>query len=162
MELNRVESHHATTLSLNGSSASGLVHDSQLLPTNRKRQTIVLISSFFTIFQTIGINQSYGVFQNYYTSSDGAILPSSQVDNKALIAFVGTLGAGLTWGGSIFTNPLMSRSKDHRWITVTGVFLMSLGLGLAGSSTEVSITIRNRSSKLRFSSWLVYAGHCIG
>lgn len=52
---------------------------------------------------------------------------------------MGTLAAGLTWAGSIFVNPLMERVRDKRWITVTGVGLMSLGLGLGALSREVRI-----------------------
>lgn len=133
-----------------------------LLPTTRKRQIVVLISAFCTVFQTIGklvdtaieacfnhiagINQAYGVFQNYYVSTAGSpdsILPPSQASNKALVAFIGTLAAGLTWGGSIFVNPLMARTKDLRWLTLAGVLLMSLGYGLAGFSTRVSRALRS-------------------
>lgn len=133
-----------------------------LLPTTRKRQVIVLISAFCTVFQTIGrlvdiamearvhpvagINQAYGVFQNYYVSTAGSpdsILPPSQASNKALVAFVGTLAAGLTWGGSIFVNPLMARTKDMRRITLAGVLLMSIGYGLAGFSTRASRPLRS-------------------
>jgi hypothetical protein len=51
---------------------------------------------------------------------------------------VGTLGAGLTWGGSIVVNPLMARVRDVRWLTVTGVVCMSAGFGLASFGREVS------------------------
>ncbi|KZF19992.1 major facilitator superfamily protein [Xylona heveae TC161] len=114
--------------------------EQELLPITRKRQIIVLFSSFMTAFQTIGINQSYGVFQGYYIASNGgpdAVITAKQAQNKALVAFVGTLGAGLTWAGSIFVNPLMARSKDLRQITLTGAALMSLGYGLAGSCSQI-------------------------
>lgn len=103
-----------------------------------KKQALVLISSFLMIFQTIGINQTYGVFQEFYTSSPGSPLPVEQARNRAAVAFVGTLGAGLTWGGSIFVNPLVSRTKDVRWITGLGSVGMGLGLILAGESKNVS------------------------
>lgn len=103
----------------------------------RKKQALVLISTFLMIFQTIGINQTYGVFQEFYTTSPTSFLPERQANNRAAVAFVGTLGAGLTWGGSIFVNPLVSRTKDVRWITGLGSVGMSLGLILAGESKNV-------------------------
>jgi len=53
------------------------------------------------------------------------------------MAFVGTLGAGLTWGGSIFVNPLMARVKDPRKLTLAGATLIGLGYVLAGSSHNI-------------------------
>lgn len=106
----------------------------------RKKQALVLVSTFLMIFQTIGINQTYGIFQEFYTTSPASFLPEKQANNRAAVAFVGTLGAGLTWGGSIFVNPLVSRTKDVRWITGLGSVGMSLGLILAGESKNVSAT----------------------
>ncbi len=108
-------------------------------PPPRKTQALVLLTSFLTIFEIIGINQAYGVFQEYYSSPENSILPASSQKNRAAIAFVGTLGAGLTWGGSIYTNPLMIRIKDVRWITTAGSLLMGLGLVLASFATKVCI-----------------------
>lgn len=65
------------------------------------------------------------------------MLPPDAQSQSALIAFVGTLGAGLTWGGSIVVNPLMARVKDVRYLTVGGVLCMSAGFGLASLSTQV-------------------------
>ena len=113
----------------------------QLPPVTKRQQITILISSFLTVCITIGFNQSYGVFQSYYISEGSGILPAAQAKNSALVAFVGTLGAGLTWGGSVVVNPLMARSKDARVIPVVGVLLMSLGFGLASLSTEVIASI---------------------
>ena len=109
----------------------------ELKPVSRKRQISVLVSSFLTIFVVVGLNQSYGIFQTYYMSMDQSMLPLSDKKSPAILAFVGTLGSGLTWGGSIFVNPLMERVQKRGWITVTGVLLTSLGLGLASLSTKV-------------------------
>lgn len=111
----------------------------ELRPIDRKRQTLVLISGFLTICITIGFNQSYGVFQNYYISSTQTELPKSTANDSAMVAFVGTLGAGLTWGGSIFVNPTMARLGvgGTRGLGVLGVFFMSLGFMLASFSTQV-------------------------
>lgn len=102
----------------------------ELRPVTRQRQIVVLLSGFFAVYLLVGINQSYGVFQGYYTSSKQTMLPPSQ-NSGALLAFVGTLGAGLTWGGSIAVNPLLSRIGDksywvlrgRQYITLTGVLL---------------------------------------
>jgi hypothetical protein len=59
------------------------------------------------------------------------------VSSKALLAFVGTMGTGLTWGGSIFVNPIMARVKDPRWITAVGAVLIFLGYLLASFSHKV-------------------------
>lgn len=74
------------------------------------------------------------------------MLPASASDQPALVAFVGTLGAGLTWGGSIVINPLMARVEDWslgrwkgnvKWLTTAGVLCMSVGFGLASFGTKV-------------------------
>ena len=110
-----------------------------LRPITRNRQILVLISAFLTIVVTIGFNQAYGVFQSYYISTTQTMLPRSTSQDSALVAFVGTLGYGLTWGGSIFVNPLMARLgvKGTRWLGVLGVLVMSAGFGLASFSTQV-------------------------
>jgi hypothetical protein len=112
-----------------------------MLPVSRHRQFSILICAFFDVFITIGLNQAYGVFLTFYldpaNNEHEAFLPPQQLDNKALIAFVGTLGAGLTWGGSIFVNPLMARVKDSRKLTLVGATLVGLGYILASFSHTV-------------------------
>lgn len=112
----------------------------RLRPVTKQRQIWVLVSAFLTICITIGFNQSYGVFQRAYSSGEGNILPPSQAKNTAAVAFVGTLGAGLTWAGSIVINPLMERVTTTRYITLCGVLLMSLGFGLASLSTQARLS----------------------
>ena len=111
-------------------------------PVSRKRQTSILLCAFLDVVVTIGLNQAYGVFLNYYlgdgSSGKDPFLPKSEVSSKAMVAFVGTLAAGLTWGGSIFVNPLMARSKDPRWITGAGALLIGLGYVLASFCHKVS------------------------
>lgn len=80
------------------------------------------------------MNQAYGVFQSAYMTpshASASLLPPSERADKALVAFIGTLGAGLTWGGSIFVNPLMSRGLSLRRISLTGAALMCAGFALA-------------------------------
>ena len=107
-----------------------------------QRQFSILTCAFLDVFITIGINQAYGVFLTYYldpvNNEREAFLPPEQLKSKALLAFVGTLGAGLTWGGSIFVNPLMARVKDPRKITFVGAMLIGLGYVLAGFSHNVA------------------------
>jgi MFS family permease len=117
----------------------------ELRPVTRHRQVLVLVSSYLTIFIVVGFNQSYGVFQGFYTSDKQSMLPASAKNNGALLAFVGTLGSGLTWGGSIVVNPLLMRVegrrllglKGRKWITTNCVLLISLGFGLASISTQI-------------------------
>lgn len=116
--------------------------ESLLVPTTKTAQTVILISSFLTIVLTIGLNQTYGVFLQSYLNpnpSDEPFLPPSQVRSEALLAFVGTIGSGLTWGGSILVNPLMARCRDPRWITLAGSVLIGLGYTLAGSARSVCV-----------------------
>ncbi|KAM0136015.1 hypothetical protein ACHAO1_004844 [Botrytis cinerea] len=105
----------------------------ELRPVTRQRRITILISSFLTICITIGLNQSYGVFQSYYISETQTMLPKSTVNEGALVAFVGTLGSGLTWAGSVVVNPMMARlgTKGSKHICMMGVAFMSLGFGLA-------------------------------
>lgn len=111
-----------------------------LPPVTPRQQFLVLLSSFLTIVITIGFNQSYGVFQSYYISPTQTMLPRSTSTDNALVAFVGTLGTGLTWAGSILVNPVMARLglRGTRGIGVMGVLLMSTGYGLASLCTQVS------------------------
>ncbi|KAM0806104.1 monocarboxylate transporter [Usnea florida] len=102
----------------------------------RTLNSVVRICAFFAVFQTIGPNLSYGVFQTFYTASDQSILYPQEGSNKALIAFIGTLAAGLTWGGSIYVNPLMSRFPNPKHLAVPGCLLMSTAFLLASFSTK--------------------------
>ncbi|KAI1857745.1 uncharacterized protein JN550_013081 [Neoarthrinium moseri] len=130
---------------------------------SRKKQATILLSAFVTIALTIGYNQCFGVFQEYYLSSSQNMLapsPASQTSlPTALLAFVGTLCYGLTWAGGIMVNPLISRiehgtwvsstSPNWRWgrrilrqltqrtITVSGVLVMSAGFTLASFSSSI-------------------------
>lgn len=55
------------------------------------------------------------------------------------MAFVGTLGYGLTWAGSIVVNPIMARlgPRGNQGLGVLGVVCMSAGFGFASLSTQV-------------------------
>lgn len=75
--------------------------------------------------------------QEFYTSSQSNIKDAQGQD--ALVSLVGSIATGLTWGGSIFVNPMIIRVYNVKLVTMTGVFLMSLGLFTASYSTEVSV-----------------------
>ncbi|EPQ60098.1 MFS general substrate transporter [Gloeophyllum trabeum ATCC 11539] len=87
------------------------------------------------IFQVIGINSIYGIFQEMYTSPRSTV--KDAIGQDAFVSLVGSIGTGLTWSGGIVVNPLIARTKDVRWITVSGVVIMSLGLILASFSTRL-------------------------
>ncbi|CZR64167.1 uncharacterized protein PAC_14064 [Phialocephala subalpina] len=135
----------------------------ELRPVTRQRQIVVLLSGFFTVCLVVGINQSYGVFQGYYTSSQQTMLPPSQ-NSGALLALVGTLGAGLTWGGSIAVNPLLSLIDDKKFwilrgrqcITLSGVLLMSLGFLLASLSSQIWHLLLTQGLLYRIGSSILY------
>ncbi|KAH6630038.1 major facilitator superfamily domain-containing protein [Chaetomium sp. MPI-SDFR-AT-0129] len=136
-----------------------------LPPISRKKQAAVLLSAFTTIALTIGYNQCYGVFQEYYLSPRQDVLvpsPALQPTSPpptALLAFVGTLCYGLTWAGGILVNPVIARIEHGIWapttptsrlwrrrvlrsltartITVSGVLVTSLGFLLASFSRSI-------------------------
>ncbi|KAK7043104.1 hypothetical protein VNI00_008458 [Paramarasmius palmivorus] len=101
----------------------------------RRYQALLLLGGFFMAFHVIGINSTYGTFQEYYTSSRTNIKDAQGQD--ALVSFVGTIGTGLTWSGSIFVNPLMARLENIKLVALLGAFVMSLGLVLASFSTRL-------------------------
>src|SRR3569833_448524 len=87
------------------------------LPAVRKsKQASVLVSAFLAICLTIGYNQCYGVFQEYYLSPHQDVLdpaPSAQASPPtAKLALVGTLAAGMNWMGSLAVTPLISRIEQ--------------------------------------------------
>ncbi|KAF7341566.1 Monocarboxylate transporter [Mycena sanguinolenta] len=102
---------------------------------SRRYQMLLLLSGFMTIFQIIGINGVFGIFQDFYTSEDSNI-PSAR-GNDALVALVGTLGSGLTWSGGIFVNPIQARVESVKLVTFAGAAIMSLGLLLASFSSAL-------------------------
>jgi hypothetical protein len=59
----------------------------------------------------------------------------------SMTSLVGTIGGGLTWGGSIFVSLLLSSGCDLNLMCLAGAALMSLGLILASFATRVRATI---------------------
>ncbi|KAI1325948.1 major facilitator superfamily domain-containing protein [Xylariaceae sp. FL0255] len=130
-----------------------------LPPVSRKKQAIVLLAAFSTIALTIGYNQTYGVFQEYYLMSQQDVLspsPSSMADPPtSLVSFVGTLCYGLTWAGGLAVSPLLLRIEagslkeydgriskyyryiTHRTITISGIILIAIGFLLASAAHKI-------------------------
>ena len=115
--------------------------DPAMLPVSHRKQAKVLTCAFLDQAITVGLNQAYGVFLEYYldpvSNEKDSFLPPSQLENKAIVAFVGTLSAGLTSGGSIVVNPLMASIKDPRKITFAGAVCLSLGHIIASFSHNI-------------------------
>ncbi|KAI0697283.1 MFS general substrate transporter [Cytidiella melzeri] len=115
---------------------SAMLHEQQTtVPVTRAYQTLLLAAGFGMIFQVIGINSIYGIFQEYYTSDASNITDAQGQD--ALVSLVGTVGTCLTWSGSIFVNPLIARTKHIQIVMLSGVLIMSLGIVLASFSTKL-------------------------
>lgn len=136
---------------------------------SRSYQAMLLAAGFAMIFHVIGINSIYGIFQasrpgypschtltgeslwsssqEFYTSDASNI--SDAKGRDALVSFVGTIGTGLTWSGSIFVNPLIARVKHLQLVMLSGVFIMSLGIFLASFSTKVGLQVTGLSQLTR-------------
>lgn len=142
---------------------SEVASEPDLTPVSRKKQAAVLCSAFVAIALTIGYNQCFGVFQEYYLSASQDVLvpsPASQVSPQtALLAFVGSLCYGLTWAGGILVNPVISRLEHENWapttlltrlwgrrilhllaprtITISGVLMVAAGFTMASFSNSI-------------------------
>ena len=153
-----------------------------LPPISRRKQAAVLCSAFAAIALTIGYNQCFGVFQEYYLSSSQDVLvpsPASQVSPPtALLAFVGSLCYGLTWAGGILVNPVISRIEHGNWtsttpstrlwrrrilrllaprtITISGVLMVSAGFMLASVSSSVWQLLLTQGLLVGFGMSLLY------
>ena len=109
---------------------------------------LLVFAGFMAMFQVIGINTSYGVFQAYYTSSESFLPPNTP---QSAIAFVGTLGMssvrvgevtvgyGLSWALGVFISPFMAKDERAvRLVSCGGAAVMSLGIILASFSSNVT------------------------
>ena len=167
---------------------SEVVPESELTPASalpsisRKKQASVLCSAFVAIALTIGYNQCFGVFQEYYLSPSQDVLvpsPASQVSPPtALLAFVGSLCYGLTWAGGIVVNPVIARIENGNWapttpstklwrrrilrllaprtITISGVIMVSTGFMLASVSSSVWELLLTQGFLVGFGMSLLY------
>ncbi|KAK8136170.1 hypothetical protein PG984_004110 [Apiospora sp. TS-2023a] len=128
-----------------------------LAPISRKKQAAVLFSAFTTIALTIGYNQCFGVFQEYYLSADQDVLapaPASAASPPtALLAFVGTLCYGLTWTGGIVVNPIISRIEHGAW--------ESTATSSSSSSSSPSRLRRLRALRLLTPKTITMSGVCL-
>ncbi|KAI0778864.1 MFS general substrate transporter [Trametes elegans] len=98
-------------------------------------QCLLVFSGFMMTFHVIGINSIYGIFQEFYTSPATNIKGAEGQD--ALVSLVGTIGSGLTWSGSIFVNPMIRRTENVKLISMTGAFIMSVGIFTASFCSQL-------------------------
>lgn len=108
-----------------------------LLPVTRAAQIRTLLTSFLTVFIAIGTTQAYPVLLAAYQSPQLTILPARDAASPALLALIGTLGAGLTWAGALPLNPILSRTSQPARITTAGALILAGALGLASTATRV-------------------------
>ncbi|KAF8481821.1 MFS general substrate transporter [Russula ochroleuca] len=101
----------------------------------RLYQCALVLAGFFATFQTIGLNQTYGIFQDFYTSSESNIIDGP--GRYAMASLIGTIGGGLTWSGSVFVAMLISKGCDMCVMCLSGAALMSLGFILASLATRL-------------------------
>ncbi|KAI0003801.1 major facilitator superfamily domain-containing protein [Russula compacta] len=101
----------------------------------RLYQCVLVFAGFMTTFQTIGANQTYGIFEEFYTSSQSNIVDGP--GHYAATSLIGTIGGGLTWSGSLFVSLIISRGYDLSLMCLTGSALMSLGFILASFATRL-------------------------
>ncbi|KAN0111594.1 MFS general substrate transporter [Russula decolorans] len=102
---------------------------------SRLYQCVLILAGFFATFQTIGLNQTYGIFQDFYTSTHSNIIDGP--GRYAMASLIGTIGGGLTWSGSVFVGVLISKGCDMTLMCLTGSALMSLGFILASLATKL-------------------------
>lgn len=87
----------------------------------------IIIAGFVSNFIVFGVSFSFGVFQEYYTSSSGPLYQFKDSE----VAMIGTLANALTYIGGIFNKTLLFYFTP-RQVMLTGGLLMGLGLILAG------------------------------
>lgn len=93
---------------------------------------LVVTAGFICNFMVFGIGFSYGVFQEFYTSSSGPLRHYSASE----VSIVGTLGLALTYLCGIFNKTLLFYFSP-RQVMLFGSVLMSAGLIAAGSSSKI-------------------------
>lgn len=130
-------SHKLKTYSPKDSECASIWSESTVggLRPTRRYQCALLLAGFMTTFQTIGMNQSYGIFQSYYSSVDSPIADTR--GQYAMVSLIGTIGGGLTWSGSIFVSLIISSGCDLRLMCLSGATIMSLGLLLSSFATKL-------------------------
>jgi hypothetical protein len=66
-----------------------IVEAASLQETSKVYKYLLVFAGFMAMFQVIGVQTSYGVFQAFYSSNESFLPPDT---SQAAIAFVGTLG----------------------------------------------------------------------
>jgi len=109
--------------------------DSDYPRPSRSYQCALVLAGFIATFQTIGLNQTYGIFQEYYTSSESNITDAR--GQYALTSLIGTIGSGLTWSGSLLVGYIISKGCNLSLMCLAGSAIMSLGFVLSSLSTKL-------------------------
>ncbi|ODQ57598.1 hypothetical protein WICANDRAFT_85726 [Wickerhamomyces anomalus NRRL Y-366-8] len=92
----------------------------------------IIVAGFLANFMVFGIGFSFGVFQEYYTSSNGPL--SNYSDSE--VAMIGTLCSALTYLGGIFNKTLMFYLSPRK-VMFIGSFFMGVGLISASFCTSM-------------------------
>lgn len=85
-----------------------------------------IIAGFFCNFTIFGIGFTYGIFQEYYLSSDGPL----RYEDESLVAIIGTTATSLVYLGVILQGKVRKYLKTFISMAV-GSFVLSLGLIIA-------------------------------
>jgi len=109
--------------------------DSDYPRPSRLYQCLLVLAGFIATFQTIGSNQTYGIFQEFYTSSESNILDAR--GQYAMTSLIGTIGGGLTWSGSLLVSYIISKGCNLSLMCLAGSAIMSLGLILSSLATKL-------------------------
>lgn len=86
----------------------------------------IILAGFISNFIVFGVNFSFGVFQDYYTSSSGPLRQYSDSE----VAIIGTTASALTYIGGIFNKTLLFYFSP-RTVMLSGGILMGLGIIIA-------------------------------
>lgn len=92
----------------------------------------IIIAGFIANFMVLGISFSFGVFQEYYTSSNGPL--NHYRDSE--IAMIGTLCNSLTYMGGIFNKTLLYYMSPRKLMFI-GAALICIGLISASFCTSM-------------------------
>lgn len=98
---------------------------------HNKDAIFIVVAGFIANFMVFGISFTFGVFQEYYTSSEGPLTTSPH----AVVALIGTVASATTYICAVFYTTLLKWLRKPRYIMILGSVLMSLGL-LLGSIVQ--------------------------
>ncbi|CAN6622261.1 probable transporter Mch2p [Trichomonascus vanleenenianus] len=109
--------------------------DSPVNPVDRTlriKGMLIILASFLCNFVAMGVGFTFGVFQDFYTSSSGPL----QHATAAEVSIIGAMATSLTYMCGVITVPLCRRFGP-RLVMFSGALLMGLGMVLASFSSQV-------------------------